>query len=188
MNRNFISLLSVYWTVAFAAAAWSVAISGGVAVPTGSTAGDPEILRLLGHLGLVLGNALVAVLFAWMLLVSLLEAGNRTETENVAQLACSGAVAMLLVEVLRTGMAGNGAIVAPSVATTMKFLAVLATHLVLRGERGAMAAEPPHDAHAQSGSLATLTVADQAHDSLVARLARPHRLQIAPPANDDRSP
>ncbi|WP_367714823.1 hypothetical protein AB2N04_12715 [Nitratireductor sp. GISD-1A_MAKvit] len=188
MNRSYSILLSVYWTVTFAASAWMAAQADGVFVPgpAGGAAGE-QLIRLLTQLGLVLGNTLVAILFVWTLFVSLLDPDDRRETAAVAQLACAGAIKVLLAEALHAGLASGWA-QTPSAMTTMTFLAVLATHLVLRPGEGAQSDLREIEAPAAViGPAAAIRITDAAHRSFVARLAETRRFGVPPHANDDRS-
>ena len=190
MNRTFAILLSVYWTVNFGFAAWSAALAEGIVVPAGALVTESawQASQFFGHLGMVLGNALVAALFAWTLLVSLLEAGDRRETANVAGLACAAALVMLLMDVIYAGLAAKAATFAPSAAITMKFLAVLATHLVLRREEVEAESEEAVQAARPASRVSTLRIIDAAHDTMAGRVARRQGLRFSPPANDHGSP
>lgn len=190
MNRTFAILLSVYWTVNFGLAAWSAALAEGIMMPAGAPGAESvwQAAQFFGHLGVVLGNALVAALFAWTLLVSLLEEGDRRETANLAGLACAAALVMLLVDVLYAGLAAKAATVAPSDAITMKFLAVLATHLVLRRVEVGAESEETVPAMRTASRVSTLRIIDAAHDTMADRVARRQRLRFSPPANDHGSP
>ena len=190
MNRTFSILLSVYWAVIFGLASWSAAQVEGIVVPTVSSGGTGawQFTMFLGHLGIVLGKALVAALFIWTFLVSVLENGDRRETENVAGLACAAALVMLLVDVFHSGVAANAAAFSPSTPTTIKFLAVLATHLVLRREEAFAEQERSVPATSPMSRVSTLQIIDAAHDAMATRVARRQRLHIAPPANDHWSP
>ncbi|EIM78190.1 hypothetical protein A33O_00335 [Nitratireductor aquibiodomus RA22] len=190
MNRTFAILLSVYWAVNFGLAARSAALAEGIIVPVGTSGAESvwHASQFFGHLGVVLGNALVAALFAWTLLVSLLEEGDRSETANLAGLACAAALVMLLVDVAYAGLAAKVATVAPSAAMMMKFLAVLATHLVLRREGAGVDSGEAAPALRATSRVSTLRTIDAAHDTMADRVARRHRLRFSPPANDHGSP
>ncbi|WP_292895465.1 MULTISPECIES: hypothetical protein [unclassified Nitratireductor] len=190
MNRTFSILLSVYWAVIFGLAAWSAAQAEGIIVPAGALGAETawQATTFFGHLGIVLGNALVAALFTWTLFVSVLENGDRHETANVAGLACAAALVMLLVDVFHAGLSSNATAFSPSTATTMKFLAVLASHLVMRREEGIAEQEKTVPAAAPMSRVSTLQIIDAAHEAMAWRVARRQRLRFSPPANDHRSP
>ncbi|MFC5583536.1 hypothetical protein ACFPOD_00295 [Nitratireductor kimnyeongensis] len=190
MNRTFSILLSVYWAVIFGLAVWTAAQAEGIVVPVGSLAAETawRMTTFLGHLGIVLGNALVAALFTWTLVVSVLENGDRRETANVAAVACAAALVMLLADLLHTGLSASAAAVPLSTATTMKFLAVLASHLVLRREGEAAEQANAEPAPPAMSRVNTLQIIDAAHDAMARRVAQRQRLRFSTPANDHWSP
>lgn len=193
MNRTFATLLTVFWTITFAAAAWAAALADGVVMPVGASAAEGALALsyILGQQGVVLGNALVAVLFLWTFMVSVLEEGERRETATVAQLACAGALLMLIVDAVQAGFVADATALTPTGAVTVKFLAILATHLVLRRQELADDGVEQQRQPAPVNRFSAMRLVDAAHETMTARLATRlvarRRFQFSPPANDDRS-
>lgn len=193
MNRTFATLLTVFWTITFAASAWAAALADGVLMPVGASAaeGALQLSHLLGQLGVVLGNALVAVLFLWTFVVSVLEKGETRETATVAQLACAGALLMLIVDAVQAGFVADATALTPTGGVTVKFLAILATHLVLRRQELADNGAEQQLQPAPVTRFSAMRLVDAAHETMTARLASRlvarRGFQFSPPANDDRS-
>ncbi|MCR4265441.1 hypothetical protein [Nitratireductor sp. ZSWI3] len=176
MSRIFTILLSLYWGTSFATAAWAALPADGVAV------GTPWWLA--GAFGLVLANALVAVLFAWSLIAALLECeANRVETEQVTRLACGGAVVVLLATALEGALLHGRDLTGQ--AESAALLAILVSHLVIHLETRDWKLQETRVVQL-SDQPATSSARNAMHGSLIGRLVVPWSLARSLPATDDR--
>ncbi|WP_048646293.1 hypothetical protein [Nitratireductor soli] len=185
MSRTFTILLSIYWTASFAFTAWVTALAdGALNAGIGMTSPGGAVWSLAGPLAFILANTLVSVLFLWALVVAMLERGEaQGETEQVARLACSAALAVFLAKALcDAAIQGSGA---PVPAESIPLLAILATYLAIRletremGTAGAVKLGQPQQ-------MARLNALNAVHGTLLERLATPRDFARIPPANDDR--
>ncbi|EKF19561.1 hypothetical protein [Nitratireductor pacificus] len=185
MSRTFTILLSIYWTACFAFTAWAAALAddalSAALAPVPETG---EAWGLVAGIALVLAHSLVSVLFLWTLVVCVLERdGEASETEQVARLACTAALAVLLTTALYGAAVRGGG--GPGSTESIPLLAILATYLAIRFEKHDVGSIRLADA-VRPQKIARLNALNAVHGTLLERLATPRDLVRMPPANDDR--
>lgn len=169
--RHFLtSLLALHWAVAFALltvacmigqrpdASLAMALLGVSAEPAGALQGAP----LAAFLSVAF--AMVALLFAWMLVAALV--AEDADGEPIARRAFAGAAGVLsLVLIVGAAEGASGAL--PAVAVTLA--ALMGSYLAVRAEHRAVAERQPAEGD-DVRSAARMMAAEAAHNSMLTRL------------------
>lgn len=168
MARLLTAFLSLHWTMVFAVAASHYFVAqpetavGGLAALPGLAGSGPLVFCI--------GNALIAVLFLWLLVSAMLERGpENKETGEVARIVFGGGVLMTTAGLLADTVLPSAQAV---MSGAVQLAALMASYLVIHFDR-LSAPRATSAGETDSGGVARAMALGAVHDSIVARLATP---------------